>query len=57
MCNICESEVDIVQANDHAATKRHTELKSKLEHELNKARKKEYANDVSVVLQWSEYAG
>jgi hypothetical protein len=56
-CNICNSEVDRAQANDHAATKQHTELKSKLEHDLSKTRRKEYVNDVSVILQWSESAG
>lgn len=56
-CNICESIVDVADAGDHAATKKHAELKAKLEHDLSNMKKKEYANDVSVVLQWSESAG
>lgn len=56
-CNICESQVDAAGAKDHAATKKHAELKSRLEHDLSNMKKKEYANDVSVVLQWSESAG
>lgn len=55
-CNICNSEVDIAEAKDHAATKQHAELKSKLEKDLSATREKEYAQDVSVVLQWSRSA-
>jgi hypothetical protein len=56
-CNICNMEVDIAEAKDHAVTKQHAELKSRLESDLNTTRKKEYANDVSVALQWSESTG
>ncbi len=55
-CNICDSEVDMAQAKDHATTKQHAELKSKLEQSLSKTKKKEYANDVSIVSKWSESA-
>lgn len=37
-------------------TKRHAEIKSRLEQDLDKTTTKEYANDVSVVLQWAESA-
>jgi hypothetical protein len=55
-CNICNSDIDVAQVKDHAATKQHAELKSKLEQNLSKTKKKEYVNDVSIVLKWSESA-
>lgn len=56
-CNICSCEIDLAEAKDHASTKEHSQLKSKLEEDLSATRQKEYAQDVSVVLQWSESAG
>lgn len=56
-CNICDSAVDIAEAKNHVATKQHVTLKSKLEHDLSATRQKEYAQDVSVVLQWTKSAG
>jgi hypothetical protein len=53
-CNICNSEVELAEAKDHAATKQHSALRSKLERDLDVTKQKEYAQDVSVVLQWSE---
>lgn len=55
-CNICSSEVELAEAKDHAASKQHAALKSKLEHDLDATKQKEYAHDVSVVLQWSASA-
>lgn len=56
-CNICSCEIDSAEAKDHTSTKQHTQLKSKLEEDLSATKEKEYAGDVSVVLQWSESAG
>ncbi|MEM3159865.1 MAG: hypothetical protein QXJ74_03690 [Nitrososphaera sp.] len=55
-CNICNRKVEMSEAKDHAATKQHATLKSKLEHDLGATRQKEYAQDTSVVLQWSKSA-
>jgi predicted DCC family thiol-disulfide oxidoreductase YuxK len=56
-CNVCNREVELAEAKDHAATKQHATLKSKLEHDLSVTKQKDYAHDVSVVLQWSKSAG
>ena len=56
-CNICNREIELAEAKDHAATKEHATLKTKLEHDLSTMRQKEYAQDASVVLQWSKSAG
>lgn len=56
-CNVCNCEVELAETKDHAASKQHAELKSRLEQDLSATKKKEYAHDVSVVLQWAESAG
>lgn len=56
-CNICGQEVDVAEAKDHAATKQHATVKSKLENDLSATRQKEYSQDVSVILQWSKSTG
>ena len=52
-CNICGGiTVSSSKAKEHASTSSHEMNKSKLEEELNAITRKNYQNDISVVINW-----
>lgn len=52
-CNICDTAIEPAEAKDHAASKAHASKKSRLEEELKSTAGKKYAQDCSVVVQWT----
>lgn len=57
-CNICELEIEMSQAAEHAGSQAHAARKERLEQELRAAKEKQAAasgggNDTSVAGRWA----
>lgn len=53
-CNVCNLEVEMSKAKEHALAADHVSLKSRLEQDLAQVERKDYSNGESVVLQWKK---
>ena len=52
-CNICGLKLPSSEAKVHSTLPSHLTLKQKLEHELEAVKEGRYANDNSVIVQWT----
>lgn len=53
-CNVCGTELSSPEVKVHASTTTHTEMKHKLEQDLEATKNGLYLNDTSVIVQWKE---